>query len=195
MTAIIKPGSGLIFMKVGTHAQETLEDIIKRKRKEISDAGYALWGYGGNTCHPQSMVQPFAKSFEKKGKTIYLCMEEMDSRHFAQPVRADQASPDGITWTDIPEPINVLGSRYALVIKDLELDKFELPLKQTRVAVGNSQGRPGHQYISGRVDKACLEIVDEADVAATDAKSISIGLVAKLAQPYAVFLRNHPSDK
>lgn len=192
MSAIIQPGSGLIFMKVGTHAQEPLDVIIERKRKEIADAGYALWGYGGNTCHPRSMVQPFAKSFEKKGQTIYLCMEEMDSRHFAQPVRADQSSPDGLQWTDIPTPVNVLGSRFALVITDLERQQFELPLKQTRVAVGNSQGRAGHQYIAGQVDKACLEIVDEADVAAADSKVIKIGLVAKLAAPYAVFLRNRP---
>ncbi|MHB9841670.1 hypothetical protein Q8F57_043500 [Paraburkholderia terrae] len=26
--------SGLIFMKVGLHAQETIEDIIKRKQRE-----------------------------------------------------------------------------------------------------------------------------------------------------------------
>jgi hypothetical protein len=36
-------------MKVGTHAQESLEDIIARKSKEIDDAGYAMWGYGGKT--------------------------------------------------------------------------------------------------------------------------------------------------
>ena len=35
MTEIIHPGAGLIFMKVGTHAQESLEEIIDRKRKEI----------------------------------------------------------------------------------------------------------------------------------------------------------------
>ena len=192
MTAIIAPGAGIIFMKVGTHAQETLEDIIERKKKEIRDAGFALWGYGGNTCHPNSMVQPFAKSYEKKGSEIFLCMQEMDSRHFATPVRADQSSPDGINWKDIPKAVNVLGSRYALVIKDLEKQEFDLPLKQTRVAVGNSIGRAGDLYISGRVDKACLEVLDEADVAASDKKAIHIGLVAKLADPYAVFLRNRP---
>jgi hypothetical protein len=195
MTAIIKPGAGIIFMKVGTHAQETLENIIDRKRNEISQAGFALWGYGGNTCHPNSMVQPFAKSYEKKGRAIYLVMQEMDSRHFAPPVRADQSSPDGITWTDIPPKVSVLGSRFALVIKELEKQEFELPLKQTRVAVGNSQGRSGDLYISGRVDKACLEVMDEAEVTASDAKSIHIGLVAKLAEPYAVFLRNRPKNE
>ena len=58
MSKIIEPGSGLLYMKVGTHARETLEDIIRRKTKEIEDTGYAFWGYGGNTCHPRTMVQP-----------------------------------------------------------------------------------------------------------------------------------------
>jgi hypothetical protein len=61
MADLLKPGQGFLYMKVGTHAQESLEDIIKRKAKEIRDAGFALGGYGGNTCHPQTMVQPFAR--------------------------------------------------------------------------------------------------------------------------------------
>ena len=55
MSDIIRPGVGILFMKVGTHAQETLADIIA-KDQEIEDTGYAMWGYGGNTCHPRTMV-------------------------------------------------------------------------------------------------------------------------------------------
>ena len=83
MSGIIKPGQGLLYMKVGTHARESLEDIIARKTKEIEDAGLAFWGYGGNTCHPQTMVQPFARKFERQGGVIYLCMQPMESKHFA----------------------------------------------------------------------------------------------------------------
>lgn len=187
MTDIIQPGTGILFMKVGTHAQETLEDIIARKTKEIEDAGYALWGYGGNTCHPQTMVQPFAKSFEQRGGAIYLCMQEMESKHFAQPLHADQFSVDGTTWQDIPPAIRVLGSRYALAIKGLRHEEFDLPLIRTRVAIGNSRGRLGHRYIRGRVDKACLEVTDAS---ASDGPSIHIGLVAELVEPYAVYVRN-----
>jgi len=80
MSGIIKPGQGLLYMKVGTHARESLEDIIARKTKEIEDAGLAFWGYGGNTCHPQTMVQPFAKKYERQGEVIYLCMQPMESK-------------------------------------------------------------------------------------------------------------------
>src|ERR1700722_4488673 len=108
MTDIIRPGRGVLFMKVGTHAQEPLEKIIARKTKEIEDAGFAFWGYGGRTCHPQTMVQPFAKSYERKGDVIYLCMQPMDSKHFAEQIRADEFSIDGINWKTIPDQINVL---------------------------------------------------------------------------------------
>jgi len=190
MSNLILPGAGILFMKVGTHAREPLGDIIARKQREIAEAGYALWGYGGGTCHPQTMVQPFGASFEKKGRTIYLCMEEVNSNHFADPVRADQYSPDGFAWTDIPSPINVLGSRFALVIKDLHQEEFELPLSHTQVALGNTRGRPGNLYVRGRVDKACLEVVDGPQTGDSMEKTVRIGLVAEVKRPFAVFLRN-----
>ena len=66
MSELVEPGAGLLFMKVGVHAQETLEDIVARKMGEIDKAGYGLWGYGGNTCHPGTMVQPFAEKFAER---------------------------------------------------------------------------------------------------------------------------------
>jgi hypothetical protein len=192
MTEIVRPGAGILFMKVGTHAQETLEDIIARKSKEIDEAGYAMWGYGGNTCHPRTMVQPFATTFEKKGQPIILCMQEMNSKHFAEPLRATEFSIDGIEWKKIPDPIHVLGSRFALVIKGLRKEEHVLPLNQTRVAVGNNQGRVGSRYLLGQVDKACLEITDKPEQTnEEEKKEVEISLVAELAAPYAVFLKDH----
>ena len=84
----LNSGTGVLFMKVGTHASESLDDIIARKTLEIEKAGFAMWGYGGNTCHPTTMVRPFAAEFENKGGTLYLCMQPILSKHFAPPVRA-----------------------------------------------------------------------------------------------------------
>jgi len=193
MTEIVKPGTGLLYMKVGKHAGESLEDIIRRKTREIEEAGFALWGYGGNTCHPLSMVQPFARDFERRGQTIYLCMEPMDSRHLAPQVRAGEFSADGLRWESIPPTINVLGSRYALRIADLHHEEFELPLSETKVAIGNNLGKRGDSYVMGRVDKACLEVLSEPEAGAGQpAVTKHIGLVARLVEPYAVFVRNSP---
>jgi hypothetical protein len=194
MTNIVRPGAGILFMKVGTHAQETLSDIIARKTKEIADAGFAMWGYGGGTCHPLTMVQPFAKRAVEMGQPIYLCMEEMNSNHFAEQLCAAEYSADNEKWEVIPDDIRVLGSRYALLIEDLHKEEFALPLDQTRVAIGPSMGRLGSRYIKGRVDKACLEILEKPEQANADeelAKERPIGLVAKLKAPYAVFLRKY----
>ena len=189
MAEIIKPGRGILYMKVGTHARESLEDIIERKAKEIERTGYPMWGYGGSTCHPRNAVQPFARDFQGRGQPIYLCMEEMNSQHFAEQVRADEWSADGLSWAAIPPDIAVLGSRYALVIKNLRKEEFELSLQDTRVTIGNCLGRPGSKYIKGRVDKACLEVTAGPD-SESEVRSVKINLVAELVDPFAVFLRN-----
>jgi len=190
MASNLDPDTGILFMKVGIHAQESLEDIIARKSKEIDDHGFALWGYGGNTCHPRTMVQPFAEQFEQRGSGIVVCMERMDSRHFAPPVPAHHYSSDGTTWEKIPSGIEVRGSRYALVINNLREQDLELPLARTRVAVGLSRGRAGHDYIKGRVDKACLELHEPTGDPANEGEpKKAISLVADVCTPYAVFVK------
>ncbi len=193
MNDIIRPGAGVLFMKVGTHAKEDLAAIIARKTKEISDTGYAMWGYGGGTCYPSSMVQPFAQKFAKAGQPIFLCMEAMNSNHFAEQLAAAEYSADNRNWKEIPPTINVLGSRYALVIRDLRQTDLQLTLDQTRVGVGPNMGKLGSRYISGRVDKACLEVLDAPERGNEEGvapKERQISLVAELVEPYAVFLRN-----
>lgn len=191
MSAIIEPGAGILFMKVGTHAQEDLTEIIKRKTREIEETGYGMWGYGGNTCHPRSMVQPFAEMFQERGRTIHLVMQEVKSNHFAEPLRAEQFSVDGIKWKDIPSTINVRGSRYALVIKSLHREELQLPLTRTMVPVGPSTGRIGARYLRGQVDKACLEVLEHAEKVNEEEQptEVAINLIAELTEPYAVFLK------
>lgn len=185
---ILKPGTGLLFMKIGTHAREDLADIISRKTQEIARTGFGMWGYGGNTCHPTSMVQPFANKFIKQGP-IHLCMEEMHSNHFAEGIAAEW-SADGLHWEQIPNTIEVRGSKYALVIENLHERKLLLPLDQTRVPVGPSTGRLGSRYVQGRVDKACLEVLDAPELSnEAEPREIGINLIATLKDPYAVFLR------
>lgn len=182
-------GNGILFMKVGTHARENLKDILERKQKEIEDGGYAMWGYGGNTCHPLTMVRPFANDFKKAGSVIRLVMEEMESKHFAEQIPADEYSIDGVEWVTINKQIHkVLGSRYALFINNLHHEEFDLPLSKTQVAVGPSEGVRGDTYIQGRVDKACL-IVEEGSIIGS-IKPRPIKLVADIVAPYAALLRN-----
>lgn len=190
MSSIIQPGASVLFMKIGIHAKEPLESIIERKLREIEDTGMAFWGYGGNTCHPTTMVQPFAKDAQSKGSPIHLVMQKMESNHWAEG-RAEEYSIDGQSWAPVPDGINVLGSRYALVIEDLQEADLSLSLARTTVACGPSVGRSGRVYVAGRVDKACLTLGADVDLPLPpEEEQTPIGLVATLREPYAVFLRN-----
>jgi hypothetical protein len=184
----LKTGESFIYMKVGVHAKEPLQDIIARKRLEIANAGVAFWGYGGNTCHPLTAVQPFVKDVTQHGTAVRLLMEEIDSHHYAEPVRADSYSVNGIDWVKVPKPINVRGSRYALVLESLDEVDLAISLSDTKVGIGRLTGNQGSSYVKGRVDKACL-VFSPVEQKSGEAESISLKLAARLAAPYAVLLK------
>jgi hypothetical protein len=118
-------------------------------------------------------------------------MESMNSQHYAETKAAKEYSVDGITWKPIHDKINVLGSRYALVINKLREETFDLALDQTTIPLGRSMGKVGSNYIKGRVDKACLTIADKLVLTNERVPTRPISLVAELAEPYAVFLRDY----
>lgn len=186
MSQVIEHGTPLVFMKVGMHAKESLEDIIERKNRECEEAGMMFWGYGGGTCHPLTQVQPFAKEHLSLGQAIQIYMHRIDSNHLSTDL-ATEFSADGINWEPIPEGIVVKGSRHALVLTELQPGDLDLDLSTTSVAIGNSQGKPGSEYIKGRVDKACLEVTNQAKGQTDDIKHIS--LIANVIDPFAVLLR------
>jgi hypothetical protein len=183
---IVAPGSPIIFMKIGVHAREPLESIIKRKQDEFAAAGRIFWGYGGGTCHPVRMVQPFARAAEEDQRPVHLVMHKMRSMHNAEPELAREYSDDGIAWYPIPRGINVKGSRYAMVIGGLTEEEFDLNLSSAIVAVGPSRGKLADEYIRGHVDKGCFDL---GEVSATASRNIHIDVHAPLLPPYAVFLR------
>lgn len=178
-------------MKVGLHAQESIEDIVERKQREFEEAGSIFWGYGGNTCHPLTMVQPFAKEVEKSGNQILIVMQKMNSRHAAPPEIAKEYSDDGVNWQPIPKGIEVHGSRYALVLDELQIKEFDLDLGELQVGIGPSRGRKADQYLVGQADKGCfLYTPRELPTTQEEQPLKHIGLVANVKAPYAVFLKN-----
>lgn len=182
MSGLVNAGDAVIYMKVGTHATEDLASIIERKREEIDAAGFSMWGYGGGTCHPRS-VRPFVEQTVSEGRRILLVMQPMTSRHRRPPISATEFSVDGVTWQPIPAGIDVKSSQFALCLRTLDSVDAELALGDTEVAFGRSVGRIGTDYIKGRVDKACLEVVSTTG---TDPRRIEYA--AELVKPYAVFV-------
>jgi hypothetical protein len=183
--------TGLIFMKVGLHAQESIEDIIKRKQREFEEAGSIFWGYGGSTCHPLTMVQPFAKEMQKKGNEVLIIMQKMKSKHDAPPEIAKQYSDDGVNWQPIPKGIEVRGSRFALILDELKLEEFDVNIQDLEVGVGPNRGRRADKYLVGQADKGCFVYSPREGLVAPEEKTVKhIGLVARVKSPFAVFVKN-----
>jgi len=179
-----------VFMKVGQHAGEDFDSIIQRKMKEIEATGMSFWGYGGPTCHPTRQIQPFAKRVIEKKGNIYLCMVKINSLADPDVLPATMYSVDGIKYDPIPEGIKVTGSRYAIVLDEIVPEEIEIPLSAYEVACGISRGRLAIDYIKGHVDKACLEFNPERLSVSKDEKKIkTTSYVAKMTEPFAVFIR------
>lgn len=78
------PPDAFIYMKVGPHGGETLEEILNRKSHELEKAGKIFWSYGGDhggPLHPKTQVQPFAQEWSKKQGSVYVLMECLNSRN------------------------------------------------------------------------------------------------------------------
>lgn len=186
-----KKNVGLIFMKVGLHAQESIEEIIARKQKEYDDTGSIFWGYGGGTCHPLTMVQPFAKEVEERGEEVLIIMQKMDSKHKAPPKIAKEYSDDGVNWKPIPKGIEVRGSRFALVLDQLRVEEFSVDLGELQVGIGPSRGKRADKYLVGQSDKGCFVYSERKVPVAPEERIIKpIGLVARVKSPFAIFVRN-----
>lgn len=179
-----------IFMKIGSHAGETLEQILERKQREIERAGRSFWGYGGASCHPFTQVQPFARTLAQRASGIYLLMEYIHSTADPDIVPATKYSSDGVRWENIPADINVIGSRYALVLDEILPGELDISLENYTVGIGQSRGKIASEYLSGRVDKACLtRSANERQSPAIAGPPRKARYVAKLVEPYGVLLK------
>ncbi len=172
----------IIIMKCGTHASEKIEDIFNRKKLEEINNGYICWGYGGTLCHPINQVQPFCKDYNK----VYLLLTPTHSELNNDPKRAKSFSFDKCTWSNFNSKVNVYGSKYALIIKNLQKCNFEINLKDYEIAIGKSKGKNLSEYLQGRVDKACAikNIKDK-----NNSKKIKIVMIAELVSPYSIFVK------
>lgn len=188
MSEIIKPNTGLLFMKVGLHSGETFDDILKRKREEYNKTGMIFWGYGGGTCHPTRVVQPFAKMRIEVGDNIYIAMEEINSNHPFTKMIAKEYSEDGINWKPIPTGIEVRGSRYAVVLDEIQDGDLDIDLCEYSVGYGRSMGKNASDYIGGRVDKACIIKNSDSSIPIHPNRK-KITHFAKIKDPFAVFVR------
>jgi hypothetical protein len=182
--------NAFVFMKVGMHAGETFDEILRRKNAEFAKAGKIFWGYGGPTLHPITQVQPFARTLLETSGAIYVLMQSIDSHADPDIVPATEYSSDAVTWKPIPDGIRVTGSRYALVLDEIKPGDLEIVLEDYQIALGNSRGKNAAEYLRGHVDKACLMRSGEGRPASLSIPKIrKVEFLARLQEPYAVLLK------
>jgi hypothetical protein len=114
-------------------------------------------------------------------------MQEINSHHPPTRIVAKEYSEDGIRWRPIPPQIEVRGSRYAIILDEIQAGDLDLDLSEYEVAVGPSVGQLASKYIGGRVDKACITRSPLNSGVEPTIKRINY--LAKLKAPFAVFTR------
>jgi len=178
---------GIIYMKIGYHANEEIDEIIKRKLKEEKDNGYFFWGYGGNLCHPLNQVKPFIERCTVLNIKPKLLMSLTRSKpKKIDSTFANEYSKDKKNWQPLPENISVTGSKYAFICRNLSKIDTEIDLNSYVVAVGDKKGKHLSEYIGRHVDKACA-FLNEVKKDLTK-RIVKIIYTADLIEPWSVFV-------
>ena len=196
-----------IMMKAGSHEDECLDCILKRKQRELNKVKVIYWGYGGNRLLPKR-VQCFAKQWDKRQDSIQLLMpltrkEERarsqrekrteSANHQCQPkidLRAHKYSKDKKNWEPVDEKINVPVSKYALVLDEIKPCHLKLDRQMFDVDLGSGKRRHAAEY-GGKdwFDHVCLVEAGSTYDGPDAPETTTIAYQASLLPPYAVFLQ------
>ena len=196
-----------IFMKVGSHEGECLDCIVKRKLLELNGLEERIfWGYGMNSLLPKR-VQCFARqrgngegpvkllmALTRKEEQVHSLREKNPeaTNHQCQPklhCRAKKYSEDEKKWEQVDKNINVPGSKYALVLDEIEPVNLKFDRQQFKVGIGPSEGCSAAKYGGNRIDQVCLVKAGSMRQAPFAPKIVTVTYQAHLEYPYAVYLR------
>ncbi len=186
----------IIYIKVGTHAGESIDEIISRKQNEEKRAGMFFWGYSGKILFPSTQVLPFIEESKSRGIVPKLLMHVIQNRsrnrynpHVSQKAEYYSKNKED-DWQLIPQGISVIGSDYALVCRNLKKVNTTIDLSLYELANSKRRGDSLDNYIRNQIDKACafLKTPFPRDYKKSDT-IVEISYVADLVEPYAVFLK------
>ena len=71
----------VIIMKYGVHAQEDVQNIIIRKKREYNEVGKIFWGYNGVLCNPRTQVLPFLEENQKKRQVMLIFLFKISTKY------------------------------------------------------------------------------------------------------------------
>ena len=175
----------IVIMKYGVHAKENVHDIILRKKQEYQNCGLMFWGYNGVLCNPVTQIQPFLEENKLRGEETYLLLVRTYSDYNGEGYVGKEFSYDKSQWRKLPEGIKVIGSKYAVVCGELVECNIQLVLNDYEVAIGMSKNKPLHEYMRGRVDKACACLREKSNIEL--GKKVQVSYFSKILE--AAFIR------
>ena len=192
-----------IFMKVGPHGGECLEQILKRKQREFEKERMIFWSYGEKgPLHPTKQVQPFVERWIKELGSVEVLMEEIKTRRQSGPpagtAKSYSVENNKEGTESIPKGIKT-GTGHALVLAEIRKEPFDLDLRGYKVGIGDKCGRNAAEYLAFRgmkeqtgrprgADKACLVKAGSSyDGPSASKAKVHIKYRATLLCPNAVF--------
>jgi hypothetical protein len=188
VTTVLQPPV-FVWCIAGPHIDETLVDIVNRKRRDIERFGWCLWAYGGTgNAHPETEIRRLANGYVER-QALQLLMPDTGTKYPDNGVpftgyqhgRSDESVgiPDGMS------PVTGGQSSWAFWITSLDWSD------DTVVDVAGytaPYARRGPQvlpdYLEGSHGRACAA----RGAAAGGGLEGRVHIVAELVEPYAVFL-------
>ena len=160
-----------IFMKVGPHGGETLDEILDRKNRELKKAGMIFWSYGEKgPLHPTEQVQPFVERWVEKLDYIEVLMEPTKARSQYGPAAGTANSYSARNNKEgresIPKGI-LTAPPHALMLGEIRRCDLKLDLRDCELGIGDNERTNAAQYLAFRgmkeqtgrgrgADKGCL---------------------------------------
>jgi hypothetical protein len=180
--------NNIIYLPGGVHANEEINSIVERKIKEINKNGFMFFGYNGTLLHPNSQVVPFGKKNHKNNNKTYVLISAIKKDYQKFVIKAKDYTINRVEWFDIPENINVLGSKYALVCSNIKPCSFDIDLNDYVIARGKHKNERFAEVYSTRLDSVCAHYNPE-NKKEINKKIVHIDYIAELTEPYGVFVR------
>ena len=174
----------IVFMKIGYHGDETLDEIIDRKMREERSCGVIFWGYGGTICHPLNQVSPFVRSAKEQGYKVKLIFSVTPSKFHKERHNARYYSADRKIWQSMPNGSLITSSAFAITCRNFRKVNYKVDISKYKVAIGPNKGKNLHEYLSYRTDKACAVYNPQTGKAC---HLIPVTFEADVVFPYSVF--------
>lgn len=182
----------IVLSVIGPHAGEDIDNIIKRKQKEIKETGKSFWLIKSQRAKTET-IQDLGKQAQKEGEKLYCIFVEPGVVGGAQPAlnndRAIYFSKNQKDWQEIPNEINITG-QINMQSTGLVFDFIEKPEEDIIIDLWKySDFMDNTEPIRFRLGASTQCAVKKSSKGMVSHKR-SVVVVAKFVAPYGVYLKN-----